>query len=82
MRAIVCARVMQLCAEGWPAHGTNEPALKLYWPEHALLTVQDGIPLKGQRLVIPSTMGNDVLVKLHEGHQGVVKCRERAQQSV
>jgi transposase InsO family protein len=27
-------------------------------------------------------MRNDVLVKLHEGHQGVVKCRERAQQSV
>ncbi len=27
-------------------------------------------------------MRNDVLAKLHEGHQGVVKCRERAQQSV
>lgn len=27
-------------------------------------------------------MRNDVLIKLHEGHQCVVKCRERAQQSV
>ncbi|KAL6455308.1 hypothetical protein MHYP_G00362590 [Metynnis hypsauchen] len=81
-RDSVCARVMQLCAEGWPAHGINEPALKLYWTERALLTVQDGLLLKGQRLVIPSTMRNDVLNKLHEGHQGEVKCRERARQSV
>ncbi|KAL6455474.1 hypothetical protein MHYP_G00361030 [Metynnis hypsauchen] len=80
-RDSVCARVMQLCAEGWPAHGINEPALKLYWTERALLTVQDGLLLKGQRLVIPSTMRNDVLNKLHEGHQGEVKCRERARQS-
>ena len=81
-RDSVCARVMQLCSEGWPAHGINEPALKLYWSERTLLTVQHGLLLKGQRLVIPSTMRNYVLVKLHEGHQGVVKCRERAQQSV
>ncbi len=77
-RDSVCARVMQLCIKGWPAHGTGEPALRLYWAERALLTVQDGLLLKGQRLVIPSTMRNDVLAKLHEGHQGVVKCRERA----
>ncbi|KAL7865994.1 hypothetical protein SRHO_G00112410 [Serrasalmus rhombeus] len=81
-RDSVCARVMQLCTESWPVGGLKEPALKFYWAERALLTVQDGLLLKGQRLVIPSTMRNDVLAKLHEGHQGVVKCRERARQSV
>ncbi|XP_051905587.1 uncharacterized protein K02A2.6-like [Hippocampus zosterae] len=81
-RDSVCARVMQLCTEGWPEHGPNEPALRLYRAEQAFLTVHDGILLKGQRLVIPPTMRNDVLAKLHEGHQGVVKCRQRAQRSV
>ncbi|XP_061920402.1 uncharacterized protein K02A2.6-like [Entelurus aequoreus] len=81
-RDSVCAQVMQLCAEGWPAHGSKEPALRLYWAEQAFLTVQDGVLLKGHRLVIPSTMRNYVLAKLHEGHQGVVKCRQRARQSV
>ncbi|KAK0136800.1 hypothetical protein N1851_027011 [Merluccius polli] len=81
-RDSVCARVMQLCAEGWLTHGSKEPALRLYSAEQAFLTVQDGVLLKGHRLVIPSTMRNDVLAKLHEGHQGVVKCRQRARQSV
>ncbi|XP_027869193.1 uncharacterized protein K02A2.6-like [Xiphophorus couchianus] len=81
-RDSICARVMQLCEEGWPTHYNSEPALRLYWAEKAFLTVNDGLLLRGERLVIPSTMRNDVLMKLHEGHQGVVKCRERAQQSV
>lgn len=44
--------------------------------------MQDGLLLKDTRLVIPSILRNEVLAKLHEGHQGVVKCRERARQSV
>ena len=73
----VCAHVIQVCAEGGPTHSNSEPALKPYWSERAVLTVQDILLLKGQRLVVPSTMRNAVLAKLHEGHQGVVKCRER-----
>ena len=56
--------------------------LRNYWTEQATLTVQDGLLLKGSRLVIPSVMRNEVLAKIHEGHQGVVKCKERARQSV
>ena len=67
----VCARVMELCMKGWPAHAKQEPMLRNYWPEQATFTVQDGLLLKGSRLVIPSVMRNDVLAKIHEGHQGV-----------
>lgn len=81
-RDSVCARVMQLCEEGWPTHFNSEPALRLYWAERAFLTVHDGLLIKGDRLVIPATMRIDVLTRLHEGHQGVVKCRQRARQSV
>ncbi|KAJ8377185.1 hypothetical protein SKAU_G00077650 [Synaphobranchus kaupii] len=78
----VCRRVMALCGEGWPAHSKTEPGLRLYWAERAFLTVQDGLLLKGSRLVIPAAMRNEVLARLHEGHLGVVKCRERARRSV
>ena len=78
----VCSAVMKLCQDGWTAANTCSGVLKLYWAERAFLTVHDGLLLKGTRLVIPSAMRNDVLAKLHEGHQGVVKCRERARQSV
>ncbi|XP_042072880.1 uncharacterized protein K02A2.6-like [Haplochromis burtoni] len=78
----VCARVMDMCTEGWPEHAKQEPLLRNYWPDRATLTVEDGLLLKDTRLVIPSAMRNEVLEKLHEGHQGVVKCKARARQTV
>ena len=78
----VCSAVMKMCQDGWPDNSSCTSLLKLYWAERAYLTVQDGLLLKGTRLVIPSAMRNDVLAKIHQGHQGVVKCRERARQSV
>ena len=45
-----------------------------------MLTVVDGLLLKDTRLVVPARMRNDVLAKLHEGHQGVEKCKSRARQ--
>ena len=44
--------------------------------------MQQGLLMKGNRLVIPVSMRLDVLDKLHEGHQGITKCRERAKTSV
>lgn len=38
--------------------------------------------LYDSRIVIPSALRQDVLEKLHEGHQGIVKCWRRAVQSV
>ena len=75
----VGSRVMTLCSEGWSAHAKEEPVLKSCRPEQATLTVKDGLLLKDTRLV---AMRNDVLAKLHEGHQDVEKSRSRARQSV
>ena len=44
--------------------------------------MENGLLLKGSRLVIPKPLQRDILQKLHAGHQGIVKCRERAKQSV
>lgn len=78
----VCSNVMRMCQDGWPESSRCTGPEKLYWSERAYLSVHDGLLLKGTRLVIPSVMRNDVLARLHEGHQGVAKCRERARQSV
>lgn len=78
----VCSSVMKLCVEGWSEQSKSDPVQKLYWAERALLTVQDDLLLRGTRLVIPAAMRNSVLSKLHEGHLGLVKCREQARQSL
>ena len=56
--------------------------LRPYWQVQNGLTIQNGLLLKGVRLVIPTYMRLAMLDKLHEGHHGVVRCRSRAQSSV
>lgn len=78
----VCSNVMKMCQDGWPESGCCTGTERLYWSERAYLSVHDGLLLYGTRFVIPSALRNDVLDRLHEGHQGVVKCRARVRQSV
>ena len=44
--------------------------------------MQSGLLMKGSRLAIPSSQRLDVLDRLHEGHQGITRCRKRAKISV
>lgn len=53
-----------------------------YLPLSGELTVHEGLLLYGCRIVIPTSFRADILRKLHEGHLGITKCRERAKQSV
>ena len=69
-------------SDGWPETSHLPCPLKAYWPERGELTVQEGLLIKGNRLVIPVFMRLDVVNKLHEGHQGIARCRERAETSV
>ena len=46
------------------------------------LTIVQGILMKNNCIVIPSALRLEVLDKIHEGHQGIVKCRARARESV
>ena len=46
------------------------------------LSVCNNLLIRGDRVVIPPTLQRDVLEKLHSGHQGTTKCRERAKHSV
>ena len=78
----VCRRVMRYCSEGWPSHPSLLTVLRPYWQCQHQLSIQNGILLKGIRLFIPVSMRLDMLDRLHEGHQGVVKCTARAQTSV
>lgn len=77
-----CSQVMAMCQSGWPESSALNAVLKQYWKDRAMLTVENGLLLRGTRLVIPSAMRDTVLEKVHEGHQGIVKCRERARETV
>uniref|UniRef100_A0A1A8V0X7 Gypsy retrotransposon integrase-like protein 1 n=1 Tax=Nothobranchius furzeri TaxID=105023 RepID=A0A1A8V0X7_NOTFU len=70
------------CKNGWPDK-LKIPGPCFPYHQHAGdLTVENDLLLKGMRIVIPKRLQKDVLTRLHTGHQGIVKSRERAKQSV
>ena len=70
------------CSEGLPDRSHIPALLHPYWPERSELTILQGLLMKGNRLVITVSMRLDVLDRIHEAHQGITKCRERAKASV
>ncbi|XP_012946146.1 uncharacterized protein K02A2.6-like [Aplysia californica] len=71
-----CREVIQFTQGHWPqrTHGI----LKLYYAERHCLAVEQDILLHGCRLAIPSSLRQDMLQRIHQGHQGIVKCRALA----
>ena len=78
----MCRQIKTYCSGGWPDKHSVNDAMKPYWSSRGELTVVQNILLKGTRIVIPSSMRLEILDKIHEGHQGIAKCRERAKSSV
>ena len=46
------------------------------------LSVLDGVPMYGRRVIVPAGLRSEVLQCLHSGHQGTSKMNERALQVV
>ena len=44
--------------------------------------IEDGLILKGMRIVIPDAKREEVLKQIHEGHLGFNKCQMRAKETV
>ena len=74
------SRVREFCFSGWPHQVPHE--LRSYFSVHSELSVVDDILLKGSRLVVPPSLRRDVLERVNEGHQGIVKCLERVRMAV
>ena len=75
-------QLMLFCREGWPHHSKLKGNFKLYKPVADELSVQSGLLLRGSRIVIPTALQKEILVKFHTGHLGITKCQERVKQSV
>ena len=78
----VCKKLKQYCQSGWPNKHCVPETLKPYYSVSAELTIQHGILMRNNRIVVPSSLRHDMLDRLHTGHQGITKCRRRALQSV
>ncbi|UYV69107.1 K02A2.6-like [Cordylochernes scorpioides] len=74
--------VVNYLEHGWPDKKKMSQTLLSYWHVKDELGVQNGLLMRGCRLVIPASMKLEILDKLHAGHFGITKTRLRARETV
>ena len=69
--------------QGWPKTIKQvPPMLHPYWTFREELTIEDGVILKGTRIIIPNNPCKTILELIHEGHLGLNNCKLRAKETV
>ena len=69
--------------QGWPKSIKQvPPVLQPFWTSREELTVEDGLVLKGTRIVIPIKQQGTILKLIHEGHLGLNKGKLCAKETV
>ena len=77
----ILVTVYQLTQQGWPHQRRHVPCLaRRYWDFRDELSTDDGMLLKGPRLIIPGELQEEYLSCLHKGHLSASKVQENAKQ--
>ena len=77
-----CSILRRYCQNGWPDKHSVDQVTKPYWEAQGELTIGEDLLLYGGRIVVPEALQAETLQKLHQGHQGIQRCRLQAQSSV
>ena len=73
----------EVILRGWPSARQDCPLpVTPYFDYRDELTVQDGIILRGDRVIIPHKMRQEMKEKVHAGHSGINSCLRRARELV
>ena len=76
------SRVRKLVQCGFPEHLKSDNDLKPYLQRRFELSVQDQVPLWGQRVVVPPQGRTRVLDELHDAHPGIARMKALARSLV
>ena len=69
---------------GWPEnkHQLKDHGLHKFWTMREELSMEDGIILKGSKILVPPVLRQEMLELIHEGHQGIERCINKARESL
>ena len=79
----VMQKVAHFITNGWPAKFKSvPPEVRPYFTIRDELIVDNGIILKGLRVVVPQTLCKEYVQQLHKGHPGADATKRRARDTV
>ena len=68
---------------GWPKNKNDiNPTTMPYFNIRDEISVANGLVLKGERIIVPLSMRNEMKQIIHSGHQGIEKCKARAREAL
>lgn len=73
----VLGKVIKNLQDGW-----TKGSCVQYYHLQSELSVVEGLLLKGDRIVVPTSMRREMLQRIHEGHLGAEKSKRRAREAL
>jgi hypothetical protein len=78
-----CSALIQAIETGFTTRSDlRAPAVHQFWKIRNELSVDDGLVLFGCLLNIPQSSRREILQNLHAAHQGIVRIKRRARQTI
>ncbi|UYV78064.1 K02A2.6-like [Cordylochernes scorpioides] len=68
-------RVKSYVQDHWPDKSKLSQKEVEFWHVRNDLIIINNLLMKGSRYVVPGSLRSEILSRIHEGHQGVTKCR-------
>jgi len=73
---------MQVVLTGWPEQKRETPQeIQAYFTSRNELSVQDGLLFKSDRVIIPTSLRQRVIQKIHSSHMGIEGSLRRAREA-
>ena len=70
-----CCEIVRHCQQGWPSKHQVTAQMKPYWAVRNALIVNRGLLMYNCHIVVPFSLQKETLEKIHQGHQGIERCR-------
>uniref|UniRef100_A0A8D8S762 RNA-directed DNA polymerase n=1 Tax=Cacopsylla melanoneura TaxID=428564 RepID=A0A8D8S762_9HEMI len=80
----ILQRLIEVIKKGWPRHKENLQCDDLYeyWEFRDELSVDNGVILRSDTILIPKSMRSEMLTRIHKAHQGKDQCIRKARASL
>lgn len=76
-------RLKSVIRSGWPDERTDIPEdILSYWNFRDELSEAEGVIMKGEKIIILTSLRKDMLTRIHCGYLGILKCTQRAREAI